>query len=400
MVQSITSLPTAPSRSDAPATFITRADAFLGALGQFCTELNQFGTDVTTIASSTNYNATSATSVTIGTGSKSFTASTGSLLQVGQFVVVANTATPANYMTGQVTAYNSSTGALTVNVTATGGTGTFSAWTISLTPTGGALLASGGTMTGALVTAASTTSAAGIRVPHGTAPTTPTNGDIWSTTSGLLVRINGVTQTLANSASVLALTGGTLTGKLTMVASGTGAASLRIPHGTAPSSPSDGDVWTTTGGVFARVNGSTQQLTGAWTQIGTASATGASISFTSIPTTYSDLLVVFETVSGDAVATFGIAFSTDNVTYTSSAALNASSAAGVNTSGAVFIPRYLGNKGMFASMLAPDSANNTIFSQTTTSSNFGWRVDSGIKNIRLAPSSGNFDAGTITLYGR
>ena len=34
-------------------------------------------------------------------------------------------------------------------------------------------------------------------------------------------------------------------------------ASLRIPHGTAPSSPINGDIWSTTTGVFARVNGST-----------------------------------------------------------------------------------------------------------------------------------------------
>lgn len=34
-------------------------------------------------------------------------------------------------------------------------------------------------------------------------------------------------------------------------------ASLRVPHGTAPSSPVDGDIWTTTAGLFIRINGST-----------------------------------------------------------------------------------------------------------------------------------------------
>lgn len=33
--------------------------------------------------------------------------------------------------------------------------------------------------------------------------------------------------------------------------------SLNLPHGTAPSAPTDGDVWTTTAGMFVRVNGST-----------------------------------------------------------------------------------------------------------------------------------------------
>ena len=42
-----------------------------------------------------------------------------------------------------------------------------------------------------LATAATTRSS--LRVPHGTAPTSPVNGDIWTTTAGLFVRINGVT---------------------------------------------------------------------------------------------------------------------------------------------------------------------------------------------------------------
>jgi hypothetical protein len=45
-----------------------------------------------------------------------------------------------------------------------------------------------------LLTVASTSGSAGLSIPHGTAPTTPTNGDIWTTTAGLYVRINGVTR--------------------------------------------------------------------------------------------------------------------------------------------------------------------------------------------------------------
>jgi hypothetical protein len=48
-----------------------------------------------------------------------------------------------------------------------------------------------------------------------------------------------------------------LGGKATLGATSTGAASLNLPHGTAPSSPVDGDVWTTTAGLFVRINGST-----------------------------------------------------------------------------------------------------------------------------------------------
>jgi hypothetical protein len=39
--------------------------------------------------------------------------------------------------------------------------------------------------------------------------------------------------------------------------SGTSGAPVNIPHGSAPSSPVNGDVWTTTAGLFVRVNGST-----------------------------------------------------------------------------------------------------------------------------------------------
>lgn len=40
-------------------------------------------------------------------------------------------------------------------------------------------------------------------------------------------------------------------------ATSTSQASFRAPHGTAPSSPVDGDIWTTTAGLFVRINGAT-----------------------------------------------------------------------------------------------------------------------------------------------
>lgn len=49
----------------------------------------------------------------------------------------------------------------------------------------------------------------------------------------------------------------TLTTSLHVPASTTGVSSIRLPHGSAPSSPVDGDMWTTTAGLFVRINGST-----------------------------------------------------------------------------------------------------------------------------------------------
>ena len=45
-----------------------------------------------------------------------------------------------------------------------------------------------------LLTRASVTGGASLRVPHGTAPSSPTNGDIWTTTTAQYNRINGVTE--------------------------------------------------------------------------------------------------------------------------------------------------------------------------------------------------------------
>jgi hypothetical protein len=47
--------------------------------------------------------------------------------------------------------------------------------------------------TGKVKTPASTTTSAGLLVPHGAAPTTPADGDVWTTTSGLFAQINGST---------------------------------------------------------------------------------------------------------------------------------------------------------------------------------------------------------------
>lgn len=44
---------------------------------------------------------------------------------------------------------------------------------------------------------------------------------------------------------------------LTTIASASGHAGFRLPHGAAPSSPVDGDMWTTSTGLFVRINGVT-----------------------------------------------------------------------------------------------------------------------------------------------
>ena len=138
----ITSLPTPPSRTDA-ANFNARADAFLGALPTFATEANALATEVNgyvvsasssaaTAVNAPGTSATSTTSLAIGTGSKSLTVQTGKAFVIGQWATITSTASPANWMHGQITAYTSGTGALVVNVGLTSGSGTIAAWTVAL----------------------------------------------------------------------------------------------------------------------------------------------------------------------------------------------------------------------------------------------------------------------------
>lgn len=80
-----------------------------------------------------------------------------------------------------------------------------------------------------------------------------------ATPTGAISTGAGVTGGLAISAGAgtLSLAAPTTTGKLTTAATVTGNAGLNLPHGTAPTSPVNGDIWTTTAGFFGRVNGST-----------------------------------------------------------------------------------------------------------------------------------------------
>lgn len=172
--------------------------------------------------------ATSTTSVAIATGSKTITlAQTDKLFALGQTVSIAYTTTPTNRMIGEITAFNSGTGAMTVNVTRIDGSGTFAAWTVSLCGPAG-LAGANGTLVRRFAT---TTSTATITPNCGTqdiytvtalavnttlaAPTgTPTEGQ------GLLIRIkdNGTSRTIAynviyRAAPELPMPSATLAGK-------------------------------------------------------------------------------------------------------------------------------------------------------------------------------------------
>ena len=76
------------------------------------------------------YTTSSTTSLTINTGTQSLTVGTGLALSLNQTLLISYDS--SHYMIGNVTSYNSSSGALVVNVTSITGTGTFSSWAVSL----------------------------------------------------------------------------------------------------------------------------------------------------------------------------------------------------------------------------------------------------------------------------
>jgi len=128
MPNEFTPLPTPPSTLD-PVNFNSRADAFLGALPTFQTELNDYAATLTNAAT----DSTSTTSNTIATGSKTFTVQTGKSYYAGMNVQASSISSPTNWMAGNVTSYNTGTGELIINVNYYAGTGTFNSWNINLT---------------------------------------------------------------------------------------------------------------------------------------------------------------------------------------------------------------------------------------------------------------------------
>ena len=128
----------------------------------------------------------------------------------------------------------------------------------------------------------------------------------------------------------LNIAGGVMTGRLVTAAPTTGGSGFRLPHGTAPSSPTNGDFWTTTVGVFAQINGSTIALTGSGS--GSFAATSPlAVSFPAGVVTYA-----ITGTSGGVLAGAGPAFTATPTLGVPGATLGTLAFAG-NTSGTVTV---------------------------------------------------------------
>lgn len=117
-----------PQRNDR-TTFSSRVDAFVTwLLGTFWGELDA-------ALEAFNFNATNSTSTTsllISVASKTLTVQASKSYVKGMAVTIAYDTDPTQWMRGEVTAYNSGTGSLTVNVRYISDTvGTYATWVIS-----------------------------------------------------------------------------------------------------------------------------------------------------------------------------------------------------------------------------------------------------------------------------
>lgn len=124
--------PTLPSFTDKTTFFTLAQGLFVWLTTTFMTWVN----DTATAMNLNSTNDVSSTSVLIGAGTKSLTASASKSYVGGMYVVISDNTTPGtsnsvNSMTAQVTSYNISTGAMVVNVLKILGSGTKTAWVIS-----------------------------------------------------------------------------------------------------------------------------------------------------------------------------------------------------------------------------------------------------------------------------
>lgn len=147
------------------------------------------------LASAASLSGTSTTSVTIGTGVKNFITQLNKNYTPGAWLTIASAANVGNYMFGQISTYNSATGALAITVptgtNTTGGSGTFADWIINIAGVQGV---NGSTGSGA-VNMQSQTYVSGIGFTGGSSTQlTLTNTPIALSSAALFVVFDGVIQ--------------------------------------------------------------------------------------------------------------------------------------------------------------------------------------------------------------
>jgi len=202
----------------------------------------------------------------------------------------------------------------------------------------------------------------------------------------------------ADGGAILERDGDMLTdGKITAGPTSADAASLNLPHGTTPTTPVDGDTWTTTGGVYSRVNGSTLgpliDATGVpWAAPGAiGSTTASSGKFTTGD--FSDAITLSGSTSS-LNATNSSQFLISHRLSSGAASVRFSPEANDGTSSAtVDFFRLTNTTGYIAFLVKKgDGTNNTVFEVKTSTSapTTYFRNATGTAKATVTHDTGNF----------
>jgi hypothetical protein len=201
--------------------------------------------------------------------------------------------------------------------------------------------------------------------------------------TALAIRADGTTDVInitAAAATAINMPAGV---KVNTAATGASRAGFALPHGTAPSAPVNGDLWTTSSGVFARVNGSTVQLDS--TAGGTVTASGSPLAgMVSTFTSGTDITGSTSlTFSGGTLAVTGDITATGNIAGIANGNLIDRSAPGTISGNATFS----GASPITAT--AGDITVNNGFGFTSTDGAYGIgiRADTGTGDIQFTHSS-------------
>ena len=290
------------------------------------------------------YLTTSTTSLTINNANKTLTVGTGLSYTPTQNITISYDA--ANHMHGEVLTYSTSTGVLTVDVNHHTGSGTYAAWVVNVGGVTPATSVAWGGITGTLSTQTDLQNALDLKLDATTAASTyylQTNPDGFITSAALSgyateswvasqdyltnAAAASTYQTLAGMSSYAALGGALFTGLVQVKTSNGAGAGLRIPTGTAPSSPLDGEIWNSGSlGLKVQLASVTETLANqSW--VSNAYAPKASPTFSGTPSLPTGTIATTQSPGNNTTAVATTAFVTAAVpafATTEQAALNSS----------------------------------------------------------------------------
>jgi hypothetical protein len=375
--QTIAGMSSYLTTSAAASTYATIAQGqpASGTIGQVLTKNSGTNYDSSwqTLIPGDRYLTSSTTSLTINNANKTLTIGTGLSYTPTQSITISYDA--SNHMHGEVLTYNSGTGALTVDINHHTGSGTYASWVVNVGGVVPATSVTWGSITGTLgdqtdlstalnaklASADAATTYAPIASPTFTGTVTIPSGASISGFAPLASPALTGNVTIASNSTGAALfieqagTGNILTlhdqatdtnfvaidqnGKVNTVASVTAHAGFNVPHGTAPTSPVNGDIWTTTTDLQVRLNGTTRtmvNLDGTQTINGTKTFSASTQTLGSGTATGTINVASGATISGATktvnIGTGGVAGSTTNITVGSTTGTSTTTLQG-NTNG-------------------------------------------------------------------